>query len=156
MVSVLGTLATASVTAACSNSESRCDTSLSACANTASYKRNIDVTSDEIPTLQISFCRNADCWALTPVQQADGTYVCSSSPDGATCGITQDEDSGYILSITTTGSLDVTTTSDTFSVTVTVAGSTTPLVSLSKVEDWTPVYSNGTDCPASCETATLE
>jgi hypothetical protein len=144
------------VTAACSNSESRCDTSLSACANTASYKRNIDVTSDEIPTLQISFCRNADCWALTPVQQADGTYVCSSSPDGATCGITQDEDSGYILSITTTGSLDVTTTSDTFSVTVTVAGSTTPLVSLSKVEDWTPVYSNGTDCPASCETATLE
>ncbi len=151
-----GSFATAATTAACGNTEERCDTSLSGCDNSAVYKRNLDVTSEDIPTLNIVFCVDTTCWTLTPVENADGSYTCTSSPDGATCGITQDETSGYDLSITTTGSLDVSSGSGTFTVNVTVAGSNTPIVMLSKVELYTPVYLNGTDCPASCEVATLQ
>ena len=151
-----GVLGTAAGAAACGNTEARCDSSLSACTDSATFKRNIVVTSDEIPTLQIEFCVGTTCYALTPVANDDGSFTCTSAPDGATCGITEDEDSGYDLSITTTGTLDVSMGSDTFTVDVTVAGSTSPLVMESKVEVYTDVFLNGTDCPASCQVATLE
>jgi hypothetical protein len=144
--------------AACGNSEDRCDTSLSACPNSASFRRNVPLTSTELSTLQIQFCRNTDCWTLSTVAQDDGSYVCTSVPDGATCGITQDETSGYIVSVSTTGNLDVpdSDTSDQFSVTITATDLTAPVYTLSKDEDWVPQYTNGTDCPAACKTAVLE
>ena len=141
---------------ACGNSDERCDSSLSVCPNSASFRRNVPLTSTELSTLQIQFCRDTTCWQLTTVAQDDGSYVCTSVPDGATCGITQDETSGYVVSVSTTENLTVTTTSDQFSVTIIATDLTDPVYTLTKEEDWVPQYTNGADCPAACKTAVLE
>lgn len=157
LLALAGTTASVLVTSACGNTESRCDTSLSACTTSATYKRNLDITSEQIADLAIVFCVDTTCWTLTPTQNSDGSYSCSSSPDGATCGLAQDEDSGYDLTIqTTAANLDTSSGSATLSANITDTSSNTQLVMLSKVELWTPQYDNGTDCPASCDIATLE
>ena len=157
LVALAGTSAGVLAVSACGNTESRCETSLSACTTSATYKRNLDVTSEQIPDLAIVFCVDTTCWTLTPTQNADGSYGCTSSPDGATCGLAQDEDSGYDLTLETTATdLDTSSGSATLTATITDTSSNTQLVTLSKVELWTPVYDNGTDCPLSCEIATLE
>ncbi len=157
LFALAGTTASVLATSACGNTEARCDNSLSECTSSAIYKRNLDITSEQIPDLSIGFCVDTTCWTLTPMQNEDGSYSCTSSPDGATCGLAQDEDSGYDLTVQTTAAgLDTSSGSATLTATITDTSSSTQLVMLSKVELWTPQYDNGTDCPASCDIATLE